>query len=339
MYYIFDTNFYLDIAANRNFSEVIELMDTIKQKESEKGIKSMMCSVVAQELISHLLDNGGGSSYLRACVALYLHTGNSQHYDMIPLPELQIAKMIFRVDWKQKIDTQNAYGQILYLLASEKNKSNVIIKYRNEITQTRDYVLDAEANFADEIEKAFQQFDPNFKLGQLPFGSNSVLRKQFLQFIQSQQFEDETLLALLVSAYTILQTQGYALPSARKLRTFIPLLHNFYLRSMVFRRMYFTKFSSNCYDLRADNHSNYIWDERIITAVGNTINGEKIGLITSDNGIKDTLLKFDPNLQIMNTDDYATYLGIVNLKKKKNLYQKLVSKIKKWFRKINFIKK
>ena len=334
MYYIFDTNFYRDIAANRNLKEVENLITTLRQKELGKGIKPMMCSIVAQELISHLDDTGGGTNCTKASVALYLHTGDSKQYALIPLPEVQIAKMIYAVDWKERINTQRAFGTILYELATAKKKCKIIKKYKNEIVQTRNHVLGSESTFADEVEKLFQRYDPSFKLGQLPFGSNSALRKRFLQFIQSQKFEDETLHALLTSVYNLLHAHSYPLPPIAQVSSFGPLLHDFYLRSMVFRRMYFTKLSSNAYDLRVKNHSNYIWDEYVLTAVGNTINGEEIGLVTSDKGIRDTLLKFNPNLKIMTTDEYASFIGIKYLKKEKNFFQKCVAKIKKMCRKI-----
>ncbi len=334
MYYIFDTNFYRDIAVNRGVREVKKLMLKMQQNEAAKNIKPIMCSVVAQELVSHLADDGGGTNCTKACIALYLHTGNSQSFALVPLPEVQIAKMIYGVDWKQKISTQEVYGHILYELSSTSCIPSILKKYNKEIIQTRNHVLGSEATFADEVEKLFQQYDPNFKLGQLPFGNNGVLRKKFLQFIDSKAFEDETLYALLVSVYYYLQNQGYTLLPINQVVNYIPLLHDFYASSMAFRREYFKLFSQNGYDLRSENRSNHIWDEYILSSVGNTINGEEIGLVTSDSKIKEALLKFNPSLKIMSTNEYAALIGITDLKKKRNIFLKCVFAIMNFPRKL-----
>ena len=108
MYYVFDTNFYRTLAARRTAEDIRALMPRIREAEEKIGVKPMMCSIVAQELLSHLLDQGGGTNCTNACIALYLHTGDRKEFRMIPLPEVQIAKMVFDIDWIQRIQTQES---------------------------------------------------------------------------------------------------------------------------------------------------------------------------------------------------------------------------------------
>jgi hypothetical protein len=212
MYYVFDTNFYRTLAARRTVEEIKELLQRLREKEKKLGIKPMMCSIVAQELLSHLLDQGGGTNCTNACIALYLHVGDRKEFRMIPLPEVQIAKMVFDIDWKQRIQTQESIGIILSELAMTTSTSSIIDKYVTEINQIRNYVFGVENTLADSVEQLFKKYEPNFKLGDLPFGENKTLRKEFLDYIDSANFDLETIMALLFSITYVLQQQGYALP-------------------------------------------------------------------------------------------------------------------------------
>ena len=74
--------------------------------------------------------------------------------------------------------------------------------------------------------------------------------------------------------------------------------------------MYFKKFSSTAYDLRKDHHSNYIWDEYILSSLGNRINDEEISIVSSDGEMNRAMHDYDPKLKIMTKDEYLSYLGI-----------------------------
>lgn len=310
MYTVFDTNFYRLLASGRSTQEVKEIMPAILEAEKQKGIKSMQCTIVAQELLSHLLDAGRGTNCTNACIALYMHTGNSKEFRLIPLPEVQIAKMVFNIDWSQRIRTQETCGKILSELASTDNIAAVIAKYQKELTQIKTYIHEVEETLAGGIETLFQTFDPTYKMGDLPFGKNKELRKKFLTFIDSYTFEQETIIGLLVSMAIILQQQGYTLSHPEDIPARIRQVPFFYASAMAFRRMYFKKFSSTAYDLRKDNHSNYIWDEYILSSLGNRINDEEISIVSSDGEMNRAMHDYDPKLKIMTKDEYLSYLGI-----------------------------
>lgn len=315
MYYVFDTNFYRTLAARRTVEEIKELLQRLREKEKKLGIKPMMCSIVAQELLSHLLDQGGGTNCTNACIALYLHVGDRKEFRMIPLPEVQIAKMVFDIDWKQRIQTQESIGIILSELAMTTSTSSIIDKYVTEINQIRNYVFGVENTLADSVEQLFKKYEPNFKLGDLPFGENKTLRKEFLDYIDSANFDLETIMALLFSITYVLQQQGYALPPIEVILPKLSQIYKFYAAALAFRKEYFKRFSQNRMDLRKHNNTNYIWDEYILSSLGNSIGSEQIGIVTSDRCMNETMLNFNPSLKIITTDEYSKEVGINDLVK------------------------
>lgn len=315
MYYVFDTNFYRTLAARRTAEDIRALMPRIREAEEKIGVKPMMCSIVAQELLSHLLDQGGGTNCTNACIALYLHTGDRKEFRMIPLPEVQIAKMVFDIDWKQRIQTQESIGIILSELAMTNSTSSIIDKYVTEINQIKNYVLGVEETLADSVEQLFKKYELDFKLGDLPFGKNKTLRKEFLDYIDSACFDLDTLLALFISITYLLKQQGYALPPIEVILPKLCQIPKFYAASLAFRKEYFKRFSQNMMDLRKHNNTNYIWDEYILSSLGNSIGSEPIGIVTSDSCMNETMLNFNTSLKIITTDEYSREVGINDLVK------------------------
>ena len=310
MYVVFDTNFYRTLVSRRTTQEVKELMCAIQVAEDKKGITPMQSATVAQELLSHLLDAGNGTNCTNACIALYLHTGNRKEFRMIPLPDVQIAKMVFGVDWEERIKTQEACGLIMSELAATEDVASVIAKYRNELEQIKHYIADVEESLASGVENIFKAYDPNYKMGDLPFGENKNLRRRFLDYIDSSGFEWDTVLALLISIAMRLHQQFYKLPQIENVLINARQVPIFYSAAMAFRKMYFKKFTSSAYDIRKDNHANYIWDEYILTSLGNFIQKEAIGIVTTDTDMNTTMQNFNHKLKIETLEQYSAYLGI-----------------------------
>ena len=195
-------------------------------------------------------------------------------------------------------------------LAATEDIASVIAKYKNELGQIKHYIADVEESLASGVENIFKAYDPNYKMGDLPFGENKGLRKRFLDYIDSSGFEWDTVLALLISIAMRLHQQFYSLPLIEDVLLNARQVPTFYAAAMAFRKMYFKKFSSSAYDIREDNHANYIWDEYILSSLGNYIQNEVIGIVTSDTDMKETMHNYNHKLKIENLEQYSSYLGI-----------------------------
>lgn len=313
MYVAFDTNFYLNLVARKNTQEVKDLIPVIRDAEIKKGITPMMCSIVAQELLSHLLDSGGGAAYTNACIALYLHTGSDKTYRLLPLPEVQIAKMVFDVEWLQRIGTQQAAGTILYELSTSKDIPTTINKFHKEIQSIHDYIADVEKTLADNVERLFRAYDSTFKLGDQPFKNNKEKKDEFLAYLDSNAYDWDTIIALVYSTAYVLRMQNYPFLPIDDILVRFRQVPYFYAVAMEFRRMYFKLYTQNPINIRLKNNANYIWDEYILASIGNRILNEEIGIVSSDGKMNETVHKFNKSLMIMKKDEYLKYIGLPNL--------------------------
>ena len=95
MIVIFDTNSYRDLVAGIDAADVELLMKKMLALESAKGIVALMSTIVAEEILGHLLDDESTRTF-KACIkatkALYMHCGNEQQYRIVPSPQTQLAK-------------------------------------------------------------------------------------------------------------------------------------------------------------------------------------------------------------------------------------------------------
>ncbi len=310
---VFDSNAYIDLAGNKwLYLELLPLLRKIKKAENEKGYQPLINLTVARELMSHLLDRGNGNSYTKSCTAMYKHCGTPTQYGMLHLPEVELAHVFFNQVPKASIQSEQAMGQMLYMISDAFFKKRMCRNLCQQITQIRTEVASAEEGLATEVENLFRNYDPNFSLGELPFGKNSALRKKFLSFIQSQQFMEQTALANVLAIHLYLNSRGIKIPMLAPLQT--QNLTSLYIKSfpasLQFRKNYFTKFSSSCFNLRREGHSNYLWDELILRDVDQAIQDVPLYLVTTDGDMAAAAKQINPNAHIMTFEEYMKDLNI-----------------------------
>ena len=314
MIVVFDTNAYRDLSARKTSEEANDLMQAILVKESEKGYRAFMCTTVALELMYHLQDNTLWNSY-RACIKaaplMYKHCGDAISFRLLPLPEVQAAKMFYNVEATSSITTQKAVGQILFDLTQD-NAGAVALKYSTELTKARQFITIGEQTLAKEIDKLLSYYDPNYKHDWNPFVNDESNRRKYLNMVDSDDFYLDTAKGFIMAVGMMLQAKGMItkVPDYNELDNDA----NFYIKnygaSLLFRRRFFKYLAGGGFDLTKDSRANYLWDEQILHFAGHTINGEKIMIVTTDAKMKAAVLDYDAKTQVKTLKEYLTMLGM-----------------------------
>lgn len=284
-------------------------MTQLNLLECQKGVVKLMSTTVARELISHLHDNPGDEAFshcLFGCKCLFDHCGNSMSYNMLPLPETQDSHVFFGVENPKTISHQKAISSLLFTL-SQAPELETVQNQNTIITQVIDFMNNAETVMISEMKRYCQTIDPNFSDWRL-FNSDKSNRKKYLNFVRGDRFKKESALAFLLAVRDDLMKQG--IPAKYPDDNIVNAYVSMYKNSLSLRRDFFEKFlSKNNLDITANR--NFIWDEQIISCVGNCIGGLQIVLITDDKMMANAIAKSPNNhLNHMKYRDYMSFLGI-----------------------------
>lgn len=307
---IFDTNAYRNLASSNSLKESKFLLREIQSKESAMGIIPLMSSTVAMELLSHLKDNCLSRNFhecRRSAILMYLHCSNNGNYNLLPLPEVQIAHEFFRLEDKRTINTQRGLGQILYEL-SQKCVWLVRWKRRKDISRIRDFVYGGENFYLQSMENICKKFDPTYSNWKL-FQRDKKKRKEFLDFLKSQKFKDETAQAMLEAVSLNLVSQNLSpVPVNSKM---ISNYSSSRIVSLVFRQHVWEGLTTGL-KLSRKKNGNYIWDEYILHSCIGTINGNRVIIVSSDRKMKNAAKEVFGQTQqaVMTLEDYYSFIGL-----------------------------
>lgn len=309
---IFDTNAYWNFVKDKTISDIEVEMSNLRKKECSKGIKPYMCTTVAMELLTHLLDGEDQRSFkncLKASQAMYLHCGDAQSFRLLPLPEVQIAKEYFSVDNHKSIQTQKNVGHILYNISQSAN-NDTVSKYKDSISQIKAFIDQGEESFASEVEKCIKTIAPSSEAWD--FFANAPKKKaEYLKYIRSEEFCKMTASAMLCAVSLVLLDHQYidekeaVKDIEEKIQTYI----RSYNASLIFRRKVWECFANPNFNLREKSRANSIWDEHILHFVNKTVEGEKILLVTSDSKMKDSAKEADDKSLVYTYQEYITFLN------------------------------
>lgn len=307
---IFDTNAYRNLASSSSLKKSKYLLREIQSKESAMGIIPLMSSTVTMELLSHLKDNCLSRNFLecrRAAILMYMHCGNDKNFNLLPLPEVQIAHEFFGMKDKRTINTQQGMGLILYEL-SQKCVWIVKWKRRRNLSGIRDFVYNGESFYLKSLEDICKNLDPSYSNWKL-FQSDKKKKKGFLNFIKSQQFKDETAQAMLEAVSLNLSSQN--LSPAPVNGNMISNYSSSRKVSLIFRQHVWEGLTSGL-KLSRKKNGNYIWDEYILHSCAGTINGNNVIIVSSDRKMKNAANEVLGQSQqsVMTLDDYYSFIGL-----------------------------
>lgn len=306
----FDTNAYRNIVSRSTLNEAKNKILEIQELECKKGITPMMCTTVAMELLTHLADDPNAQSYkscLTASQVMYIHCGNASEFRLLPLPETQIAKEYFNIENQKFIDTQTAIGQILFAI-SQSPSEETVKKHSKEIAMIKQFIADAEQTLSMGIEEMCKSLDSTFSNWTL-FATDSVNRKKYLDYINSESFQITTASAYLYALAIKLQEQGYTIDLTeeqvtKQIQTYIQS----YQTSLNFRAWFFSQLVNGGFDLTAKSRTNFLWDELILHFIGHKCNGEEILLVTSDKKMNDAAKRVNSKALIKTYEEYLDYI-------------------------------
>lgn len=310
-----DTNFYRKIVEDVSIKKPWKLDAIAKElikAEKKKGIRAMMGSIAASELLSHLLDDSKSRDYrscLKACKVMYNHCREDKNsFRLLPSPQTQIAKEYFGKINLSAIKTQQILGVVMSHVA-KKPKSKTITKFSNELTQVKDHIKDTEQCLINEVLGMCRQIDPNYTVWHL-FVGDKTKRAAYLNFIRSQTFKEQTAYAMLIAVNMQLTQQGIMPQTPAVTQQMINTFVLSYQVALSLREFFFSQFLTPGFDLSTKSRANYLWDEQILYFVDKQVDNEDIVLLTSDKKMCDAAQTCNVRNKVKKYDEYITELGL-----------------------------
>lgn len=310
-----DTNFYRKLVEKIKVNDINRLDSIIKkviQAEKAKGVKAMMGSIVASEILSHLVDDPSDYSFqscLKACYVLYKHCEENNQFRLLPSPQTQISFEYFNKSNIVSEQSQNTLGQIL----SEITKSPTLYtikKYDFQLQQNKRHIKETEDVLIEEIQDFCRKIDPTYSDWKL-FVNDKNNRNKYIKYINSNSFAEETAKAMLCAVYMQINP-GIDVKSAlvniqsKMVKTFIQS----YAVALSLRRFFWLQLLNPGFNLKEKSRANFLWDEQILYFVGKSVEEEKIILVTSDKKMLDAAKSCNEGNSVMNYDEYLHYLCV-----------------------------
>lgn len=307
---IFDTNAYRNLVKDRSFEDVEKLISRLKAAEKKNNIEALISPIVLKELLAHLAERKDPhfERCLNANKALYLHSGSVESYNMIASPELLISKAFFNCVIPSKVETNSAFGQISYHLATNPS-AHTFKKFQRTLNLNRDHVLDSENNFALTVFKLIKSVNPAAK-GWKIFENDGVGRKKALENIRSQRTSIELAAGFLYTTHQLLFASGQA-PSMT-LEEFFDMAVEFirvFPEPIALWKYVLETLTNNEYNLFENSRSNFVWDIQLMFNIGNhSIDNAKLHFVTDDKAIIRTAIGENAKYSIWTLEEYLEYL-------------------------------
>ena len=330
-----DANFYRELVSELplyNLRKVDKVIKLLIDAEKAKGVRAMIGTIAAQEILSHLVDVPKSRAYkacLKASRVLYKHCEeNAMQFRLLPSPEVQFSMEYFRFTNQRAIDTLQTIGAIFSELAKDTSK-NTINKYAVQLDQTKQFIKDAETTLINEVVNLYKMIDPNYTNWNL-FANNQSMRTKWLNFVRSQSFKDQTAEAFLTAVYMRIHPQGCRIHTQAQIKQMIPAFVSSCQAGLSLRQFFWEQFINEGFDLTTKSRANFLWDEQILYYVGRQIGNEDIVLVTRDKQMRAAADRCGLSNSVMNYEEYLGFLGIADeiAKLKKNWLRDLIRKLK-----------
>lgn len=312
MIVVFDTNAYRNFVKGKSIENIKQEITEIRTKEKQKRITAYLHTTVGMELLGNLYETNGTlfQSCMKASAAMYLHCSDSNAYRIMSLHEVQLCRDFFHVEDIHSICTQKVVGSILYQISQNPTQDTVNKNIEN-IKRIKLFIDKAEESSAKEIEDFIKNIDPTSTDWQI-FKNDKNKRRQYLSFIRSSEFENQTSYAMLCIIYNYCQLKKYNMSSIEldKIDNMVKAYKESHMILINFRRKYFESLVGSNFNFREKSRINFIWDEKILSIVGRTLESKDILLVTSDRWMHDAAKIINPNSKIMNYQEYINFLGL-----------------------------
>tara|TARA_R110002050_G_scaffold231415_1_gene367247 strand:- start:110 stop:1048 length:939 start_codon:yes stop_codon:yes gene_type:complete len=307
---ILDTNFYRNLSRNKSNKQIIRLLNKVKSAENKKDIYPLFNPIVAKELLAHInYKNWTNRKYIiQSLKALYQHSGNTENYEAIPLPELLIGKSFFQQEIQMKIETQKAIGQMVFNIA-KKPYLDTFLKLQKNLSLNKKHIEEGEKGFTESITNFFKQIDPNSN-GNNIFKSDKSKRNAITKQIENKKTSIEIASAMLHLTNLLLNAENNT--KILSLIELEPIAEEFiktFPEPINLQKNVFKKVAQNKFNI--EKNSNYIWDIHMMYYVGqNTINSSKMIFVTSDKAMIKSALSTNNQNIIYNYNEYLDFLDI-----------------------------
>lgn len=269
---VFDTNTYRTLVSQLSSKDALQKISEIKALEKAKGLRALMSTTVAMELISHLYDNDTfyqEGDCTKAVRALYAHCGDNISYGVVPLPNVQISRDFFMKEDKTGTATQDTVAQICYALY-ENPTSETASNFKHQILSIKTHIEDVEKSTADylnetakELRKSKGDKDKNIKiLCDMHIGAllTGIAEKNGIKV------ENKNSLADIKAQFSDLFDIYY-----KQYRAPLKMIENIGMKMFDSR-----------YIPTKPKRLNQIWDQQILHVASQTINNDPIILVSSD---------------------------------------------------------
>lgn len=291
MFVVFDTNVYRTFVNGISGEDSLKNINALKQLEAKSDVKALISSTVASELISHILDGDGFDSEgdcTKALRTMYAHSGDAIQYGLVPTPEVQLARNLFKREDSRGIKTDKDIIAIAYQLYNSPTEAAInpylyniqsIIKHNKDVEDMMGQYLECLAeqwrkSEDTEASKAIQVKNDH----SLAF-IIEIAEKHGIQYPKSESYDN--LKTVFESHIQIYQKQ-YPVP--------LQMIVDFC-----------KKFSDPNFIPNKPERVNQIWDQRILHVAGQCINGEPIILVTDDKAMLEAAKNSVPTVSAANS--------------------------------------
>ena len=310
-----DTNFYRKIVeeiSSKDMWKVDAIVKELAKAERKMGIRAMMGSIAASELLSHLLDAPKSRDYrscLKACKVMYGHCKVDENsFNLLPSPQTQIAMEYFGKINQLAINTQQIMGGVMSQVAKVPNRKT-ITKFSSELSQVKNHIQSTEQCLINEVLGMCKRIDPSYTDWHL-FVGDKKKRASYLSFIRSQAFREQTACAMLVAVNMQLTQQGLLPQQPVVTQNMVNTFIGSYQVALSLREFFFSQFLNPGFDLSTKSRANFLWDEQILYFVGKQVDKEDVILLTSDSKMCDAAQNCGVRDKVRKYDEYIEELGI-----------------------------
>lgn len=212
---------------------------------------------------------------------MYAHSGDAVQYGLVPTPEVQLARDLFKTKDTKGMKTGEAIVEIAYRLYNSPTKETIDLLQHNiqDIIKYNKVVEDSMADFLRELARMWRE------------SKDSETSK-------ATQVKDSQSLAFLIE---IANKHGIQCPQGDydKVKVFFePYIQNYQQQYPVPLQM-MVDFCKKCTDPHfipdKPERVNQVWDQRILHVAGQCIKGKPIILVTDDKAMLEAANNSEPS--------------------------------------------
>lgn len=313
MIVIFDTNAYRDIVHNLTYEKSCELIDTIKEAETQIGWHPNMCLSVSRELISNFTSNNLKLECANAARIQYRHCMDSDVNELriLPLPEDQIAHCFYQVQDQDFSNNQNLLVEIIGDVVSN-DIDKTIGKYTNEIKLISDFVHEVENEYSQSVISFIKGYvGENYKKDK-PFNGHSKELKEYKEYLKDKE---SVLLGIADARLKEIESrliEDKVIENSSSASVFEDLkkLYVKHFRPALMMEYQMLEQLPNGYNPELSKRQNLVWDEQIMMVLSNTSHGEPFILVTHDKDMFKAAQAQQKDVGIVNLLEYLTQLNV-----------------------------